>query len=105
MSSLADSLMWGGLIAAVDSLDDAVSDPDVRSFLSSSILQKLDRLQHATSFDALLTELQQAQLSLDDVNRLNSPLLDGLWVAFTGHTPAPTSVALQPYYPLSMHSA
>lgn len=78
---------WGGLAAAVASCDDferlRSSDPDVWTLLS-----KLDLLHRAgNTAQDVLNAWQQCAFTPHDMNRLNSPLLDGIWYAINLTSP------------------
>ena len=84
--------MWGGFAAAVASADDFLTarqaDPNLQA-----LFDKLDRLDsQLVGVDSVIPALSDAQFSVEEVSRLNSPLLDGLWKLATGqdcdgHTP------------------
>jgi len=80
--------LWGGLAAVVGALPDAkdacVADSSLRDQLA-----KLDKLDQAPTFQALCTTLQSPGCSFteEEVNRLNSPLLDALLCGIFGESP------------------
>jgi len=80
--------LWGGWAAAVgctsDFEDARRADPSIHT-----LLNKLDRLEQADhSIDGLLSALRTCEFSRDEINRLNSPLLDGILLAFNDESKA-----------------
>jgi len=97
--------LWGGLpevLAATEDIDAArLSDPAL-----DAMFGKLDQLDASIKgFDSVAVALQAARLSAEEVCRINSPLLDGLWKLTTANDadgktefevrPATTSVLLE----------
>jgi len=76
--------VWGGLPATVAALEDFESSRSTDSWIAS-IFDKLDALASGiVCANTLHAEMTKAEFTLEDVNRINSPLLDGLWIAVTG---------------------
>jgi ankyrin repeat protein len=79
---------WGGWAATVTSCDDFAalrqSDAEVHRLLA-----KIDVLNTAgASSSAICKALRQCEFTWEEVTKVNSPLLDGLWVAATGYLPS-----------------
>lgn len=82
---------WGGLPASLGSCEDLEAekrrDPSLWLLLS-----KLDVLERAGNSQASISDaFVTSGITALDVDRLNSPLLDGLWLALTGNEPSPTA--------------
>jgi len=82
LTPLSPYEVWGGWAAAVGSASDFESarkaDPSIDVLLS-----KLDRLEQARhSVEGLVSALTGCAFSREEVNKLNSTLLDGLLLAF-----------------------
>ena len=78
---------WGGFPAAVAALHDfdttRSTDPDL-----ATLFDKLDQLEAAPRTPAgLAAAMIACDFTIEQMNRLNSPLLDGLWKAVTGRDP------------------
>ena len=84
---------WGGLLMTMSSMPgglDALPPGDRVSVLRSKI-DKLDQLATPLQFADFCRVMRELELTNEDVNYLNSPLLDGLYLAYTGCAVVPTS--------------
>lgn len=77
-------LELGGFLAVVNSLEDKdeLTDPLIKEF--QDFYFRLSKIEVPEALLALLSEL-----SLEMVNRLNSPLIDGLYAGYNGVAPTP----------------
>ena len=85
---------WGGLLMIMSSMPgglDALPPGDRVSVLRSKI-DKLDQLPSPLQFADFCRVMCELELTNEDVNYLNSPLLDGLYLAYTGCPVVATSV-------------
>jgi len=95
---------WGGLPAAIATTDDFKSAREADPLLARTF-DTLDRLMscQGPKLADIVTEFNAAGFTAHEINRLASPLLDGLWVALTGrpvngqiHAPLPYEVFVPP---------
>jgi len=94
---------WGGLAATLGALDDIVTarQEDARI---GDLLDKLDLLDAAEhSYDGLVNAVRTCAFTMEEINKLNSPVLDGLWRAIAGQIPHPEAT-IRWNLPGTMHS-
>ena len=82
--------MWGGLPAVIASCPSFEADRRTDASLKCTF-DTLDQLAAAckgcADFDRIASALVESKLTAEAVNRLNSPLLDGLWTLVSGSAP------------------
>lgn len=82
--------IWGGLAAAVGSCDDFNDGRNLEKseYDLAVLLKRLDALEAARNFEEVMSALQTRSFTEMELNRLNSPLLDGLVVVVASKQPA-----------------
>lgn len=83
---------WGGFAAAIGALPDLLEARAADKSLDS-LLAKLDLIEAAPrTLASLVDTVISCDFSIEELNRLNSPLLDGLVATITGRPSVKTSV-------------
>jgi len=79
--------LWGGLPAIIGASEDFEQTRQSDAAVNALLL-KLSRMDDAEpTYESVIDTMVQCAFTIEEVNKLNSPLLDGLWTAITGSPP------------------